>query len=240
MYLAHVTCGLSLTEVGQVFARDRTTVAHACSRVEDQRDDPAFDRALELLEGILRACCPRPPPFRIGFARGPEMPQARRAKKPPGADAATLAALSQLARKGAYAAPMDAAPGESGRSVSSAPAIRLACRRGPGGRPSPMLCRRGWLAADGADRSLSRHTRGHRRAAPCQAARRRPAKTHTAPPARQPKRAAKRQLAAERARAARARSCWLRRRKDKDGQPLITSRSSPPASAWPPTSGTRR
>jgi chromosomal replication initiation ATPase DnaA len=58
MYLAHVTCGLSLTEVGEVFARDRTTVAHACSRVEDQRDDPAFDRALELLEGIMRAQLP--------------------------------------------------------------------------------------------------------------------------------------------------------------------------------------
>lgn len=58
MYLAHVACGLSLTEVGQVFARDRTTVAHACSRVEDQRDDPAFDRALELLEGVMRALLP--------------------------------------------------------------------------------------------------------------------------------------------------------------------------------------
>ena len=54
MYLAHVACGLTLTEVGQVFARDRTTVAHACGRVEDQRDDPAFDRSLELLEGVLR------------------------------------------------------------------------------------------------------------------------------------------------------------------------------------------
>ena len=58
MYLAHVTCGLSLTEVGEVFARDRTTVAHACCRVEDQRDDPAFDHALELLEGIMRAQLP--------------------------------------------------------------------------------------------------------------------------------------------------------------------------------------
>jgi chromosomal replication initiation ATPase DnaA len=58
MYLAHVTCGLSLTEVGEVFARDRTTVAHACNRVEDQRDDPAFDRALELLEAIMRAQLP--------------------------------------------------------------------------------------------------------------------------------------------------------------------------------------
>jgi len=55
MYLSHVVLGLTLTEVGQVFARDRTTVAYACSRVEDLRDDLAFDRSLELLESVLRA-----------------------------------------------------------------------------------------------------------------------------------------------------------------------------------------
>ena len=50
MYLAHVGCGLSLTETGRLFERDRTTVAHACGVIEDRRDDPAFDRALDLLE----------------------------------------------------------------------------------------------------------------------------------------------------------------------------------------------
>src|SRR6476659_8463067 len=55
MYLAHVTCGLTLTEVGEVFARDSTTVAHACGLVEDLRDADAFDRSLELLEGVLHA-----------------------------------------------------------------------------------------------------------------------------------------------------------------------------------------
>jgi chromosomal replication initiation ATPase DnaA len=30
MYLAHVGCGLSLTETGRMFDRDRTTVAPAC------------------------------------------------------------------------------------------------------------------------------------------------------------------------------------------------------------------
>ncbi|MGE0024726.1 MAG: hypothetical protein AB7S70_13975, partial [Hyphomicrobium sp.] len=49
----HVSCGLSLTDVGQVFSRDRTTVAHACAVIEDRRDDPAFDRALELMEWIV-------------------------------------------------------------------------------------------------------------------------------------------------------------------------------------------
>lgn len=53
MYLAHVSCGLCLTDVGRIFARDRTTVAHACAVIEDRRDDPVFDRALELLEWIV-------------------------------------------------------------------------------------------------------------------------------------------------------------------------------------------
>lgn len=50
MYLAHVGCGLSLTDVGRLFCRDRTTVSHACSVIEDGRDDATFDRVMELLE----------------------------------------------------------------------------------------------------------------------------------------------------------------------------------------------
>ena len=50
MYLAHVGCGVSLTEVGHLFERDRTTVAHACGLVEDRRDDPDFDYRLNHLE----------------------------------------------------------------------------------------------------------------------------------------------------------------------------------------------
>ncbi|MDX2288572.1 MAG: helix-turn-helix domain-containing protein [Hyphomicrobiaceae bacterium] len=53
MYLAHVACGMSLTEVGRIFERDRTTVAYACGLVEDRRDDPLIDRTLELLEWIV-------------------------------------------------------------------------------------------------------------------------------------------------------------------------------------------
>lgn len=60
MYLAHVGCGLTLTEVGRLFARDRTTVAHACGLVEDRREQPPFDRALELLEGAMRLSIPGP------------------------------------------------------------------------------------------------------------------------------------------------------------------------------------
>ncbi|OYW54589.1 MAG: hypothetical protein B7Y80_05960 [Hyphomicrobium sp. 32-62-53] len=54
MYLTHVACGLTLTDVGRLFARDRTTVAHACAVVEDLRDDAKFDRVLDLVEMIVR------------------------------------------------------------------------------------------------------------------------------------------------------------------------------------------
>jgi len=61
MYLAHVACGLTLTDTGRLFGRDRTTVAHACSVIEDRRDDPLFDRALDLLEWVVPAITTRFP-----------------------------------------------------------------------------------------------------------------------------------------------------------------------------------
>lgn len=53
MYLAHVTCGMSFTEVGRLFSRDRTTVAHACFQIESRRDDLLLDRALDLLSWAI-------------------------------------------------------------------------------------------------------------------------------------------------------------------------------------------
>jgi chromosomal replication initiation ATPase DnaA len=61
MYLAHVGLGLTFTDVARLFARDRTTVAHACARIEDRRDAAPFDRALDLLEGALRLVSQRQP-----------------------------------------------------------------------------------------------------------------------------------------------------------------------------------
>lgn len=52
MYLAHVVLGLSYSDTGTLFRRDRTTAAHACQVVEDRRDDPAIDRLLQQLEGV--------------------------------------------------------------------------------------------------------------------------------------------------------------------------------------------
>lgn len=53
MYLAHVSLGLSLSQVAANFGRDRTTVAHACARVEDRRDDPAFEQTIACLESAF-------------------------------------------------------------------------------------------------------------------------------------------------------------------------------------------
>lgn len=50
MYLAHVALGLSFTEIGRLFSRDRTTVAHGCGVIEGLRDNPRMDRALTMLE----------------------------------------------------------------------------------------------------------------------------------------------------------------------------------------------
>ncbi|MEZ5840088.1 MAG: helix-turn-helix domain-containing protein [Hyphomicrobiales bacterium] len=53
MYLCHVVLGLTLSEIGDHFGRDRTTVSHACRVVEDRRDERAFDSLVEELETKL-------------------------------------------------------------------------------------------------------------------------------------------------------------------------------------------
>ncbi len=58
MYLVHVAGGLTQAEVGLAFHRDRTTVGYACLIVEDRRDDPRLDRALEMIEAIMRRVAP--------------------------------------------------------------------------------------------------------------------------------------------------------------------------------------
>jgi chromosomal replication initiation ATPase DnaA len=50
MYLAHTRFGVSFSVAGAMFGRDRTTAAHACKTVEDCRDDPRFDAAMDCLE----------------------------------------------------------------------------------------------------------------------------------------------------------------------------------------------
>jgi len=59
MYLTHVVFRLSLTAVGREFHRDRSTVSHACQRVELRRDDRRFDMLLSRIEWQLRAATGR-------------------------------------------------------------------------------------------------------------------------------------------------------------------------------------
>lgn len=55
MYVCHVSLRFQLTEIGEAFGRDRTTVGHACNVVEDRRDDAAFDDLVSSLERIVGA-----------------------------------------------------------------------------------------------------------------------------------------------------------------------------------------
>lgn len=53
-YLAHTVFRVGFTDIGAVFRRDRTTIRHACARVEDRRDDIGIDRALGFVEAALQ------------------------------------------------------------------------------------------------------------------------------------------------------------------------------------------
>jgi chromosomal replication initiation ATPase DnaA len=60
MYLVHTLLGRIMTEVGALFGRDRTTVAHACTLIEDQRERPAFDEAVARVEACIAERLERP------------------------------------------------------------------------------------------------------------------------------------------------------------------------------------
>ncbi len=55
IYFAHVIFAVNLTRAGGIFGRDRTTARHACSRMEDWRDDRRIDRAFDVLEPALKS-----------------------------------------------------------------------------------------------------------------------------------------------------------------------------------------
>jgi hypothetical protein len=151
------------------------------------------------------------------------MPKARRTKRQ-GAEAAARAALSQLAKKGAFAAPVDATSGGGAAfgvfrsaDTSSPPATLF------GADTLLHLCHRKWLAADaqtGHYRVTSAGINELRRAksAPAGSG---PAAPQSAARARPSLRVRSGQQAAEHL-AHESPLVWLRRRKDKDGQPLIT------------------
>lgn len=53
MYLMHIMLGRSLTNVGVFFDRDRTTIAYACAKIEDMRDEPSFDDEIAAFEEAI-------------------------------------------------------------------------------------------------------------------------------------------------------------------------------------------
>ncbi|GAB1581376.1 MULTISPECIES: helix-turn-helix domain-containing protein [Phyllobacteriaceae] len=55
MYVAHTLFGMTMTEVAQGFARDRSTVMHACHLIEDMREDREFDAILAAFERLSAA-----------------------------------------------------------------------------------------------------------------------------------------------------------------------------------------
>lgn len=54
MYLVHTLLSRNYEEVGVLFDRDRTTVSHACARIEDQREDKSrFEREVGAIEAAM-------------------------------------------------------------------------------------------------------------------------------------------------------------------------------------------
>ena len=50
MYLVSSLFGMTMTRIGELFGRDRSTVSHALRVVEDGRTDPVFDSKIDRLE----------------------------------------------------------------------------------------------------------------------------------------------------------------------------------------------
>lgn len=52
-YLLHIGFGHSYSDLARISRRDRTSIAHACHKIEDMRDDAKIDRALYFAEMAL-------------------------------------------------------------------------------------------------------------------------------------------------------------------------------------------
>jgi len=65
MYVCHVSLGLTFSDVGGLFGRDRTTASHACKVVEERRDERDFDEFLKRIEDAVAT---------LGAAPGPRVP----------------------------------------------------------------------------------------------------------------------------------------------------------------------
>ena len=50
VYLCYVTLSMPMETIGRALGRDRSTVSHACGKIEDLRDDDGFDQMVTRLE----------------------------------------------------------------------------------------------------------------------------------------------------------------------------------------------
>jgi len=55
MYVCHVALQIPVTDIGDAFGRDRSTVAYSLRIVEDRRDDKAYDAFVEAVERMARS-----------------------------------------------------------------------------------------------------------------------------------------------------------------------------------------
>ena len=53
MYTCHVVLRISMAEIGEAVGKHRTTVSYACHKVEDRRDNRAYDHFLSILERLV-------------------------------------------------------------------------------------------------------------------------------------------------------------------------------------------
>jgi chromosomal replication initiation ATPase DnaA len=61
LYLAHVALGWTLERVGHAFGLNRQTVARACTRMEEARDEPHLNDLLDELSATIQGLCEAPP-----------------------------------------------------------------------------------------------------------------------------------------------------------------------------------
>jgi chromosomal replication initiation ATPase DnaA len=54
IYLAHVNFNWPLIRVAFAFNRDRTTCGYACTRIEEMRENAAFDERMNALEACVK------------------------------------------------------------------------------------------------------------------------------------------------------------------------------------------
>lgn len=57
LYLGHVALAIPLTEAARALGRDRASARRACAKLEERREAPAYDRAMNGLESALILFC---------------------------------------------------------------------------------------------------------------------------------------------------------------------------------------